>query len=88
MTARIRIVCLLLVLIPSIVPAQERVDKKLQRSVESLVQGFNGQVGIYVKNLPHHTPDFYIDESGFKTGVKTFCNMVFDYMNMTPAKGF
>jgi amidohydrolase len=30
---------------------------------------------------PHHTPDFYIDESGFKLGVKTFCNLVFDYGN-------
>jgi amidohydrolase len=28
---------------------------------------------------PHHTPDFYIDESGFKLGIKTFCNMVVDY---------
>lgn len=30
---------------------------------------------------PHHTPDFYIDESGFKLGVRTFCNLVFDYAN-------
>lgn len=29
--------------------------------------------------FPHHTPDFYIVESGFKTGVKAFCNLVFDY---------
>ena len=29
--------------------------------------------------FPHHTPDFYIDESGFKVGVKAFCNLVFDY---------
>jgi amidohydrolase len=28
---------------------------------------------------PHHTPDFYLDESGFKNGVKTFCNLVFNY---------
>lgn len=27
----------------------------------------------------HHTPDFYLDESGFKLGVRTFCNLVFDY---------
>ncbi len=32
--------------------------------------------------FPHHTPDFRIDESGMKTGIKAFCNMVFDYMNM------
>jgi amidohydrolase len=31
---------------------------------------------------PHHTPDFYIDESGMKTGIKAFCYMVFDYMKM------
>ena len=29
--------------------------------------------------FPHHTPDFYIDESGFRLGVKAFCNLVFDY---------
>jgi len=33
------------------------------------------------KSFPHHTPDFYIDESGFKLGVRTFCNLVIDYMN-------
>lgn len=27
----------------------------------------------------HHTPDFYIDESGFDLGVKAFCQLVFDY---------
>jgi len=30
---------------------------------------------------PHHTPSFFIDESGMKLGVKTFCNMVIDYGN-------
>ena len=34
------------------------------------------------KVFPHHTPDFWIDESGMKTGIKAFCNLVFDYMNM------
>lgn len=29
---------------------------------------------------PHHTPDFYIDESGMKTGIKAFCYLVMDYM--------
>ena len=28
---------------------------------------------------PHHTPDFYIDEGGFKTGIKAFCQLVIDY---------
>jgi len=43
------------------------------------------------KAFPHHTPDFYIDESGMKTGIKAFCHMVLDYMNMSKAqtkKGF
>ena len=31
---------------------------------------------------PHHTADFEIDESGMKTGIKAFCDLVFDYMNM------
>lgn len=26
----------------------------------------------------HHTPDFYLDESGFITGVKAFCYLVFE----------
>lgn len=31
---------------------------------------------------PHHTADFQIDESGMKTGIKAFCDLVIDYMNM------
>ncbi len=30
----------------------------------------------------HHTPDFYIDESGFTLGVKALANLTVDYMNM------
>jgi amidohydrolase len=37
------------------------------------------------KVFPHHTPDFWIDESGMKTGIKAFCNLVFDYMNAPAA---
>lgn len=29
-----------------------------------------------------HTADYYIDEGAMKTGVKAFCNLVIDYMNM------
>jgi amidohydrolase len=38
--------------------------------------------------FPHHTPDFVLDESGMKTGVKAFCHLVLDYMQSasTPAK--
>jgi amidohydrolase len=28
----------------------------------------------------HHTPDFFIDESGFALGVKALCNLTLDYM--------
>lgn len=28
---------------------------------------------------PHHTPDFFIDDSGLHLGVKAFCQLVFDY---------
>lgn len=28
---------------------------------------------------PHHTPQFMIDDTAFKLGVITFCNLVFDY---------
>jgi amidohydrolase len=33
--------------------------------------------------FPHHTADFYIEETGFKLGVKAFCNLVFDYSAQT-----
>lgn len=31
----------------------------------------------------HHTPDFFIDESGLKLGVRTLCGLVVDYMGIT-----
>lgn len=31
------------------------------------------------KAAPHHTPDFYIDDSRLDLGVKVFCQLVFDY---------
>ena len=34
----------------------------------------------------HHTPDFFVDESGMKTGVKAFCFLVLDYMKMAQTK--
>ena len=33
-----------------------------------------------IKAPSHHTPDFYIDESGFTLGVKALCNLTLDYM--------
>ena len=28
---------------------------------------------------PHHTPDFYVDDSGMKLGMRAFCYLVLDY---------
>ncbi len=33
------------------------------------------------KAPPHHTPDFYIDDSMLSVGVKAFCQIVFQYAN-------
>ena len=38
------------------------------------------------KAAPHHTPDFYLDDSMLNTGVKAFCNIVFDYASLKAAK--
>lgn len=36
--------------------------------------------GMDAKNaFPHHTPDFFIDDSRLDVGVKAFCNIVFDF---------
>lgn len=35
---------------------------------------------------PHHTPDFYIDESGFTLGVKSLSHLVVDYMAMNASQ--
>ena len=29
---------------------------------------------------PHHTPDFYIEDSSMKYGVEVLCNLTLDYM--------
>ena len=33
------------------------------------------------KAPPHHTPDFYVEDSSMKTGVKLLSNLTLDYMN-------
>jgi amidohydrolase len=38
------------------------------------------------KAPPHHTPDFYIDDSKLDVGVKVFCQMVFDYEKLYKPK--
>ncbi|MCM5663301.1 amidohydrolase [Galbibacter mesophilus] len=48
------------------------------------VPGFYFFLGGMPKNskepAPHHTPDFYIDESGMLLGVKAFTQIVYDYL--------
>ncbi|GAB3906054.1 M20 family metallopeptidase [Larkinella knui] len=36
---------------------------------------------------PHHTPDFFIDESGFGLGVKSLCHLTVDYMEQWKGAG-
>lgn len=38
------------------------------------------------KAAPHHTPDFYIDDSMLDAGVKAFCNIVLDYPAVSKTK--
>lgn len=33
-------------------------------------------------SAPHHTPEFFLDESGFVTGINAMVNLVVDYMEM------
>ncbi len=34
------------------------------------------------KASPHHTPDFYVEDNAMKTGIRAFCQLVTDYLNM------
>ena len=38
------------------------------------------------ETAPHHTPDFYIDESGFLLGMKVLSNLTIDYMEIQSKK--
>ena len=52
---------------------------------QELVPGFYFYLGGMTKGntqaFPHHTPDFFIDESGLLLGVKAFAQITFDYLN-------
>jgi amidohydrolase len=37
-------------------------------------------------SAPHHTPDFYIDESGFTLGVKSLASLTVDYFELNSLK--
>jgi beta-lactamase class A len=59
--------CLLTLCIFIALHAQEKTDKKLQRSIQSLVQGFKGEVGIYIKNLRTNKVSMYHADTIFPT---------------------
>lgn len=42
---------------------------------------FLGGMPVGAEPTRHHTPDFYIDESGFLLGVKTMTQLTLDYLN-------
>ena len=52
---------------------------------QEIVPGFyfflGGMTPGNVNAFPHHTPDFFIDESGMLLGVKTLTQMTFDFLN-------
>ncbi len=45
-----KVIYIILLCLPSVVSAQ-KIDKKLQREVEDLIKNFDGDIGIYIKNL-------------------------------------
>lgn len=52
-----------------------------QKEVPGLYFFLGGKAPGETEAFPHHTPDFYIDESGMLLGVKTFIQMSLDYLN-------
>jgi beta-lactamase class A len=48
---KFKTIFLILFLVPLLISAQERTDNKLQRKIEDAIQGYNGDIGIYVKDL-------------------------------------
>ncbi|HVK97094.1 MAG TPA: serine hydrolase [Flavisolibacter sp.] len=57
----------LLVLLVSTSVNAQKVDKKLQRQLEQLLNGFNGDIGIYVKNLENNKMASYNADTIFPT---------------------
>ncbi len=52
-----------------------------QEKVPGLYFFIGGKAVGETEAFPHHTPDFYIDESGMLLGVKTFIQLTQDYLN-------
>ncbi|WP_405252933.1 amidohydrolase [Dokdonia sp. Asnod3-C12] len=51
-----------------------------QKEVPGLYFFLGGKTPGSTEAFPHHTPDFYIDESGMLLGVKTFVQLTHDYL--------
>lgn len=51
-----------------------------QQEVPGLYFFLGGKTPGTTEAFPHHTPDFYIDESGMLLGVKTFVQLTQDYL--------
>ena len=49
-----KLILLALSLLPLIDLSAQKTDKKLQREIEQLITGFNGDIGVYVKNLKNN----------------------------------
>jgi amidohydrolase len=52
-----------------------------QKEVPGLFFFLGGMTPGETEAFPHHTPDFYIDESGMLLGVKAFIQLSLDYLN-------
>jgi amidohydrolase len=52
-----------------------------QKEVPGLYFFLGGKAPGETEAFPHHTPDFYIDESGMLLGVKAFIQLSLDYLN-------
>ena len=52
-----------------------------QKEIPGLYFFLGGKTAGNEKPYPHHTPDFFIDESGMLLGVKTMTQLALDYLN-------
>lgn len=52
-----------------------------QQEVPGMFFFLGGMTPGNTEAFPHHTPDFFIDESGMLLGVKTFIQLSLDYLN-------
>ena len=53
-----------------------------QRDIPGFYFFLGGMTPGNTESFPHHTPDFFIDESGLLVGVKALSQMSLDYLNM------